>query len=157
VVPVDDVLTGHHQVSGRAVLLDEDGHLRGASTADFLSAQGVDVTIVTRLWTVGEDIDPTLKPVYYERLLKQGVTMMPHTEAVAIGDGWVRLRNVYSGAEQTIDGVDTIVTAYGGKANDAVYRDLKGKVRQLHLVGDAAAPRRLAIAMLEATRAARTI
>ena len=106
VVPVDDVLTGHHQVSGRAVLLDEDGHLRGASTADFLSARH-HVTIVTRLWTVGEDIDPTLKPVYYERLLKQGVTMMPHTEAVAIGDGWVRLRNVYSGAEQILDGVDT--------------------------------------------------
>jgi mycofactocin system FadH/OYE family oxidoreductase 2 len=157
VVPVDDVLTGHHQVSGRAVLLDEDGHLRGASTADFLSAQDVHVTIVTRLWTVGEDIDPTLKPVYYERLLKQGVTMMPHTEAVAIGDGWVRLRNVYSGAEQIFDGVDTIVTAYGGRANDSVYRELKGKGLELHLVGDAAAPRRLAIAMLEATRAARAI
>lgn len=157
VVPVDDVLTGRHQVKGRAVLLDEDGHLRGVSTADFLSAQGIDVTVVTRLWTVGEDIDPTLKPVYYERLLKQGVVMMPHTEAIAIGDGWVRLRNVYSGAEQTLDGIDTVVTAYGGKANDGVYRELKGKGPQLHLVGDAAAPRRLAIAMLEATRAGRAI
>jgi hypothetical protein len=139
------------------VLLDEDGHLRGVSTADWLSSQGIEVIMVTRLWSVGEDIDPTLKPVYYERLFRQGVVMKPHSEASAIGEDWVRLRNVYSGVEQVLDGVDTVVTAYGGKANDGVYRDLKGKVSHLHLVGDAAAPRRLAIAMLEATRAARAI
>jgi mycofactocin system FadH/OYE family oxidoreductase 2 len=157
VVPVDDVLNGRHRPGKKVVLLDEDGHLRGVSTADFLSAQGVEVIVVTRLWSVGEDIDPTLKPIYYERLLRQGVVMMPHSEAIAIGDDWVRVRNVYSGVEQTIDGVDTVVTAYGGKANDGVYRDLKGMIPGLHLVGDAAAPRRLAIAMLEATRAARAM
>jgi dimethylglycine catabolism A len=157
VVPVDDVLTGRYLPQGRVVLLDEDGHLRGASTADWLSSRGIEVIMVTRLWSVGEDIDPTLKPVYYERLFRQGVVMLPHREASAIGEDWVRLRNVYSGAEQVLDGVDTVVTAYGGKANDEVYRELKGKVSHLRLVGDAAAPRRLAIAMLEATRAARAI
>ena len=51
--------------------------------------------------------------------------MMPHTEAFAIGDAWARLQNVHSGAEQTLDGIDKVTTASGGKANDGVYRELK--------------------------------
>lgn len=157
VVSVNDVLRGQRQADQRCVVLDDDGHLRGPSVADYLSAQGKQVTIVTRLWSVGEDVDSTLKPLIYERMLKQGVEMVTLTTPVAIGPGWVRLRNVFSGREWALEDVDTVVTAYGGQAEDGVYRALKGRVAELHLVGDAMAPRRLADAMLEATRAGRAL
>ena len=157
VVSVDDVLGGRATVGQHCVVLDDDGHLRGPSTADFLSAQGKQVAIVTRLWSVGEDVDPTLKPPLYERLFHQGVEMLPHTRPLEIGPTWVRLENVYSGQPRTLEPVNTVVTAYGGKAVDDLYHALKGRLPTLHLVGDAMAPRRLLDAMLEATRLARAI
>ena len=154
---VNDILSGRRTAGERCVILDDDGHQRGPSTADLLSAQGKRVTIVTRLWSVGEDVDVTLKPLLYERLFSQGVEMLPHTRPVGIGPDWVRLANVYSGQETLLESVDTVVTAYGGKAVDDLYRALKGHGPELHLVGDAMAPRRLADATLEGTRAGRAI
>ena len=156
VLTVNEVLAGR-EVGQRCAILDDDGHQRGPSTADFLAARGKRVTIVTRLYTVGEDIDPTMKPLLYERLFRGGVELLPHHTPLEITPRQVRLRNVYSGAETTLDDVDTVITAYGGTAVDDLYRALKARVPQLHLVGDANAPRRLADATLEATRAARAV
>jgi hypothetical protein len=56
-----------------------------------------------------------------------------------------------------LDGVDTVVLAYGGRAVDGLYSALKGRVPELLLVGDAMAPRLLHDALLEGTRAARRL
>jgi mycofactocin system FadH/OYE family oxidoreductase 2 len=157
VLSVNEVLSGARQTGQRCVVLDDDGHLRGPTTADFLAAQGKQVTIVTRLYSVGEDVDAMLKPPLYERLLGQGVELLPLHRPLEIGPGWVRLVNVFSDQERLLEAVDTVVTAYGGQAVDDLYRALKGQVPELHLVGDAMAPRRLTDAMLEATRAGRAI
>jgi hypothetical protein len=69
----------------------------------------------------------------------------------------VLLENEYSGRPETIEGVDTVVLAWGGRAVDQLHRALKGKVPHLELVGDAMAPRRMHDAMLEGTRAGRRI
>jgi hypothetical protein len=49
------------------------------------------------------------------------------------------------------------VLAVGSRSADGLYHELKGRVAEMHLVGDAMAPRRLANALLEATRAGRRI
>ena len=56
-----------------------------------------------------------------------------------------------------MDDVSTIVYAGLRQANDPLYKQLKGKVDQLFLVGDATAPRKIPDAMLEGTRAGRAI
>ena len=85
------------------------------------------------------------------------VELLPHTRPVEIGPTRVRLENVYSRQPRTLEPVETVVTAYGGKAVDDLYHGLKGRPPALHLVGDAMAPRRLLDAMLEATRLARSL
>jgi hypothetical protein len=48
-----------------------------------------------------------------------------------------------SGAERRIEGVDTVVYFMDGRPNDVLYHSLKGKVKELCLVGQALSPRRL--------------
>jgi len=82
--------------------------------------------------------------------------LTPNTEVRELAEGRARLRNVWSEAEhwQT---VDTVVLALGGRASDQLYHALMGRIQELHVAGDALAPRRLHDALLDASRAARAV
>ena len=49
-----------------------------------------------------------------------------------------------------LNGFDTIVLAVGSKSDDRIYKELKGKVAQLHILGDAVQPREIVDALYEA-------
>ena len=49
-----------------------------------------------------------------------------------------------------IDGFDSIVLAVGSKPDDRVAKSLKGKVPELHVIGDASEPREALEAVYEA-------
>ena len=151
-----DVLTGRVTPGRRCVVVDEDGHFAGPTTADFLAGAGAEVTIVTRYFMVGEDIDEGLRSDLYARLYGQGVTLVPMTVAVEVLPQGVRTRHTFSGAEAVLE-ADTVVVAFGGKANDDLFHALDGRVPELRLVGDAVSPRRIHDAILDGTRAARAI
>ena len=57
--------------------------------------------------------------------------------------------NLYTGAQDSIEGVDTVVLATGSKARDELYFALKGRVENLHRIGDCLAPRKLDHAIYE--------
>jgi mycofactocin system FadH/OYE family oxidoreductase 2 len=151
-----DVLTGRVTPGPRCVVVDEDGHFAAPTTADFLAGRGARVTIVTRYFMVGEDIDEGLRSDLYARLFAQGVTLTPLTLAVEVVPEGVRVRHTFSGAE-TLLPADTVVLAFGGRANDALFHALDGQVPDLRLVGDAVSPRRIHDAILDGTRAARAL
>ena len=56
-----------------------------------------------------------------------------------------------------LEGVDLVVAAYGGQADDSLYREAKQGVAEADLIGDALAPRRLMDAILDGARAGRRI
>ena len=82
--------------------------------------------------------------------------MTPLVVVKEIGRGWVRLANILTDQERTVE-VDTVVIAVGGRAHDALARDLEGQGVEIHVVGDALAPRTIHDAVLTATRAARLL
>ena len=151
-----DVLGGAPLAGRRIVVLAEDPHMAGPTTADFLAAGGYEVTVLTPGYSVGEAIDDTLRPVVLTRLLTQGVTLVPLQQAVEIREDHVVAEHVLTGARSTF-AADAVVAATGNRANDALYHALRGNVSTLLLVGDAAAPRRIHEAILEGTRAGRAI
>jgi peptide/nickel transport system substrate-binding protein len=102
------------------------------------------------------DWTPWIDNMLYARLFSQGVTLIPMTVAVAIVPGGVRTRHTFSGAEAVLD-ADTVVLAFGGKANDALFPQLDGKVPELKVIGDAYSPRRIHDAILDGARAARAL
>jgi len=69
----------------------------------------------------------------------------------------VIVANVHAGAERRIEGVDSVVLAMGSRSTDALYRELKGRVPELHAVGDCVAPRGVHQAILDGTHAGRAI
>jgi len=156
VVGVEDVLLGRASAGQRVLVLDQDGHMRGPSAALFLAQQGKDVEIVTTRWAVGEELDDTLRPPVYTRLLKAGVRLTPNTEVRELAGGRARLRNVWS-EEEHWQTADTVILALGGRARDQLYHALTGHIQELYVAGDALAPRRLHDALLDASRAARAV
>jgi 2,4-dienoyl-CoA reductase (NADPH2) len=68
----------------------------------------------------------------------------------------VRLANTLTGQERTVE-TDTVVTALGGRAESSLEPALAGRGLEIHVVGDALAPRTIHDAILTATRAARRL
>jgi 2,4-dienoyl-CoA reductase-like NADH-dependent reductase (Old Yellow Enzyme family) len=158
VFTVAEVFGGSARLQGRCVILDETGYTPGPKAADLLSLAGHEVEIVTRQYSLGEDIGTTLRAKLLERLLRQGVTVTPLMAPVEIGPGWVRLRHMLTDAVAEIP-AGTVVLSSGGLARDGLYHELAAASPglELHLIGDAFAPRNLRFAMGDAARVGRAL
>jgi mycofactocin system FadH/OYE family oxidoreductase 2 len=152
-----DVLLGRVEVGDRVVVVDDVHTQQGLSVADYLLARGRRVEVVSRLFYAGQDVGITSIVPLYTRLFAQGVVFTPHTDLVAVEGSTVVIANVYTGEERRIEGVDTVVLSMGARSTDALYRALRGRVPDLHAVGDCVAPRGVHHAILEGTRVARVL
>ena len=69
----------------------------------------------------------------------------------------VTIFNLYTGAQETLEGVDTIVLGTGAEGQRDLYFALKGQVEDLHRIGDCLAPRKLDHAIYEGELAGREL
>ncbi|MEX1243814.1 MAG: FAD-dependent oxidoreductase, partial [Thermoanaerobaculia bacterium] len=150
VLTVWDVLLDSRSVGDRVVVLDDDGSRYAAGVTEVLLDRGARVELVSR-WNAlfpftlyNLDMAPL-----YSRLLGKGLTYRLNAWAKGIEGGRVVIFNLYTGAEEEIAGVDTIVVATGPRANDELYFALEGEVENLHRIGDCVAPRKLDHAIYE--------
>lgn len=154
---VAEVLTGAKPIGRRVVILDETGYTPGPKAADFLSLAGHEVEIVTRQYSLGEDIGTTVRAVLHERLLKRGVRITTLTEPLDIRDDGVLLRHVMTGEERFVP-ADNVVLSSSGVAQDGLFHELKAAgFGDARLIGDAFAPRHLRHAMVDGARTGRAI
>ena len=144
------VLSGEAALGDKILFLDGDGHHQGTATAEHLADIGKTVHVITSSLFVGSELGPT-QDLYLtrQRLLQKGVTFTPDFAVMRVDGTAVSGFNVYSNEEQTFDGYDTIVAAMGNDADEALYFALKGRVRELHRIGDCVAPRRADSAIYE--------
>jgi 2,4-dienoyl-CoA reductase-like NADH-dependent reductase (Old Yellow Enzyme family)/thioredoxin reductase len=150
VVAAHDVMSGNAPVGKHVVVVDVQGLREGCDVANHLAGQGKSVTLVTGMPVIGEHIQAGVWRHLYEDLVKAGVTLSPLTEVVAIGESSVSVRDaVYSPKTWTIEGIDTVVFAAGGRARDRLYRELEGRVGDLHAIGDCVQPRDVEAAVYE--------
>ncbi|GAB4126280.1 MAG: NADH:flavin oxidoreductase [Roseiflexaceae bacterium] len=157
VATVADVLRGDVQVAKRCLILDETGYTPGPKVADLLSQAGHQVEIVTRQYSLGEDIGTTIRAKLYERLLKQGVTITVLAMPLEIRPDAVRLHHMITDAEWLVP-AESVIVASGGDAQDALYHELATHTGlTLKLIGDAYAPRNLRLAMVDGAQVGRAI
>jgi hypothetical protein len=71
-------------------------------------------------------------------------------QVVAVRPDAVQAANVYSRQTEELTGFDSIVLACGGEADALLYQELAGQRPDVHLLGDAFAPRRLVAATRQA-------
>jgi 2,4-dienoyl-CoA reductase-like NADH-dependent reductase (Old Yellow Enzyme family)/thioredoxin reductase len=157
IVEVRAVLEEKAEVGENVVLVAGEHHMPGLSTADFLAERGKKVEILTDAIYAGAQVDTSTIEVIYMRLLSKGVVITPLTRIKEIKGNTVVAFNVLTNAERLINGVDTIVVSMGGRADDTLYRSLKGKVKELYAVGHCLSPRRLLDSILDGARVGRQL
>ncbi len=150
VLNVWNVLKGEGAIGQKVLFIDYDGHHQATSSAEYLADSGKAVHMVTPSLFVGAELGPS-QDLYLarQRLMQKGVTFTPDFAVMEIKGTEVHGFNVYSNEWSVFDDYDTVVAAMGNEADDALYKTLKGKVKELYRIGDAVAPRKADMAIHE--------
>jgi NADPH-dependent 2,4-dienoyl-CoA reductase/sulfur reductase-like enzyme len=158
VLTVWDVLLDRRPVGRRVVVLDDDGTRYAAGVTEVLLDRGCEVELVSRWPTLFPTTLTTLDMAHlYGRLLGKGLEYRLNAWASGIEGSRVGLFNLYTGAPDAIEGVDTVVLATGPTANDELYLALKGQLANVRRIGDCVAPRKLDHAIYEGELAGREL
>jgi mycofactocin system FadH/OYE family oxidoreductase 2 len=153
-----DVLTGERPAGKRVVVLDDDGTRAVAGVCEVLLDGGSEVEVVSRWNALFPTTLTTLDMAHlYGRLLGKGLAYRLNAWAKSIDGDRVTIFNLYTGAEEILEGVNTVVLSAGSKADDGLYFALKGEVANLHRIGDCVAPRKLDHAIYEGYLAGREL
>lgn len=152
------VLGGRYPVGERVVYIDESGGREGASTVEWLADQGKKVRMITNDPFIGVALAPIGELNFMrQRLLQKGVVFFQETEVVEIGPREVVARDIYSRRLIIFEDYDTVVIDAGSVAENSLYLQLKGRVKELYHVGDAVAPRGIEMAIWEASAVGNTL
>jgi pyruvate/2-oxoglutarate dehydrogenase complex dihydrolipoamide dehydrogenase (E3) component len=146
VVYAADVLLGK-AIAGLKVLIVGGGAI-GCETAHFLAEYGKAITIVEMLDAVGTDLGFIPRPLMLEKLRRWGVETKTSAKVLELTtDGCVAEIN---GERTEISGFDTIVLALGYAPVSALYEQVRRRVTETYLVGDARTPRKVMESMTDA-------
>jgi pyruvate/2-oxoglutarate dehydrogenase complex dihydrolipoamide dehydrogenase (E3) component len=142
------VLEEKVEVGQRVVVLDGEGGQRSCSVAEFLADKGKQVELITKQFQVGVHLITPDNSLVLQRLLQKKVGLRPLTWVREMREGGVVAYNTLTKAEEVIP-ADTVVLALGGQSDYGLYRDLKGRVKELYAIGDCLGPRSLEPAIYE--------
>jgi 2,4-dienoyl-CoA reductase-like NADH-dependent reductase (Old Yellow Enzyme family)/thioredoxin reductase len=146
-----DVLAGHALDGERVLVADWGGDPSGLDAAELLAAAGKHVTYAVSALAVGELVHQYRRNLYLQRLYRAGVTIRHHLELVSATPP--TMRNVFARElEETFD-VDAVVLALGRVPAPSLA--IAGV--PCEPAGDCRSPRSLEEAVLEGTRASRTL
>lgn len=158
VADVTDILSGQAIPGKRVMLIDRLGFHEAASTAEFMAEQGCEVEVITQTLYVGQDLGVTLDlENWYRQARRLGIKCTPNHSVLSIENGAVTALHNYSGQLVHFPPVDTIVLALHRRADCQLYGALKGRVGELHRIGDCVAPRRAHAAIIEGEQAGRAV
>jgi len=124
-------------------------------TLQSLLYQGVKkVTVVEMIKKLGQDIGTSTRWTILQDVSRMGIKTLTRTQAKEITrEGVIAERD---GKDLFLKG-DTVVIAAGARPDNRLYEELKGRVAEVHLIGDAKSPRKVLEAVAEGFEAGRTI
>ena len=157
VVQGADVLSGAAEIGSRVLVVAEDDRPAPVAVADHLAGGGHDVTLVFQTPAVAPLVGKYSMGALLARLDAGGVQLVPLTRVVGIGLPQVDLAHAYSGRRWSAGPFDSVVLSCGAVPVDGLYHDLKGRHSDVHLLGDAYAPRRVVFATRQAWDLVRTL
>ena len=131
-----DVLAGKAATGKKVVVAG--GGMVGCETAEFLAEYGKEVTIVEMLPELASDAIIGRKDLLTRHLAELGVNGITSATIKAFtADGMTVTRN---GKEEVIGGMETIVLAMGVAPARQLAEEIKDKVSELYIIGDAENP-----------------
>jgi len=158
VANVIDVLTGKAQVGRNVAIADAYPHFQGLTCADFLAQQGKTVQVFSPMRDFQADQTESLTmSALRQRLYTAGVKIIPDEAVIMISGNTVTVANVYSAQMRQLEGIDTVVLAFGGVENSTLYYALKDKVKEIYAVGDCKGVRKILWAVNDGATVGRII
>jgi 2,4-dienoyl-CoA reductase-like NADH-dependent reductase (Old Yellow Enzyme family) len=151
------VMLGEAQAGHRVAVIAMEDHMQPLTIAGFLTDQGKDVTIFYPTPGVAPLVGKYSIGAPMAKLAAAGTTVNVLERVVEIRGDEVRTRDIYAGTERRYTGFDTVVTACGGVPETSLYTALQSEGTEVHLLGDAYAPRRISFATRQAFALAATI
>jgi len=138
VVTAWDVLQGN--VVGRRALVIGGG-MTGLETAEFLAHGGKEVVVVEQLKRAGADMGATVRWHLMNRTRDQNIRIFTSTQVKEIRSaGTVVVSR--KGGEEMWSAFDTVVLACGVRPRDELSAKIRDLAEEVHVIGDAAGPRR---------------
>jgi len=174
VVSGDDVLGERVQLSGRVVLVDNNGHWEAAGTAEYLADQGCEVIVVAP-HAVGSDLEGGSRALFFRRAAIKNIKLRSAMLLVEVADHRVQVSPVFSGSDaigwakyllmpgdgEWIEDVDWVVPVIGRRSREDLYLKLKRDSRfdglRVERTGDCVAPRLIESTIAEAFLLAQTL
>jgi hypothetical protein len=144
---------GAPRQGGTALLYDHDHTAATYAVAEALAMTHTHTVLVTPRWQIAQAVNYCSAIGIHRRLYTLGVEIVTACEPLSWRDGAVMLGNVFSGARREIEDVRSFVHATPRRADDALLRELDGRVT-VHAIGDCVAPRNALIAIHEGQRIA---
>ena len=156
-VDVRSVLRSQAQVGHRAVVYAGDNYMQGLTVADTLLDRGHRVALVVPAAAPGAKAEAQTVQVVMSRIMSKGAASVRTMSALTrVQPGRVDGVDMVGGAPFTLE-CDTLVSCFGGVADDSLYKQLRGSVTELHRIGDCVAPRTTDAAIFEGGRIGRLI
>ena len=156
-VDVRSVLSSDAELGQRVVVYAGDNYMQGLTAADTLLDRGHRVDLVVPAASPGAKAEAQTVQTVLSRIVSKGVASMHTMSALTrFSQGRVDGVDMLTGASFTLE-CDTLVSCFGGVADDSLYHRLKGGVGELHRIGDCVAPRTTDAAIFEGGRIGRLI
>ena len=152
-----EVLDGEPVSTAPSLVWDRAGGGAGIAAAEHLAVAGARVVLVTPSMAAADDVDITNRVPLYRRLYEHSVTMLPNTDVAHAERGGIVVRNVYTGRESTVSGIERVVVSDAAHACDELADILRRAGRRVLFAGDSVSPRGVDIAMAEGALAGREI
>ncbi|MCV3207188.1 FAD-dependent oxidoreductase [Mesorhizobium sp. YC-39] len=155
----DAVMSGAVRLSGKVLVVDNNGHWEGAGTAEYLADNGCSVEMVTPDMMVGGDIESGTRTLFYRRAAIKNISIRPGLALKQIAPGRVTLQPVFSGAgtqgfgryllvaggDILVEDFDAVVAIIGRRSREDLYHRCRASPLlagvKISRIGDAVAPR----------------
>jgi len=150
------VLSGWQVMEGRAIpgadvlIVVEDDHLAPLLLADFLVQRGHRVTVSYSTPTAAVLLGRYIVGSILGRLDAAGVRFRYMEKLMGVDGDAAIFRHIYSGRLITYSDFDSIALSCGATSDDSLFRAASKRRGNVHVLGDAYAPRRLVFATRQA-------
>ncbi|MHB8072428.1 oxidoreductase [Desulfosporosinus fructosivorans] len=149
VYSVAELLSQKPNLGSKVVIFDDDLHWQSAGAALYVLEQGCELEVITTGFFFGKDLDfvdlLNTYPVFGENKVK----ITPASGIVEVSGRKVTVAGGFTPHQTIIENVDTVIYATRNMPNEDLYFALKGKVAELHRIGDCVATRKVEHAIRE--------
>lgn len=134
----------------KVIIVDEDGYYWAAQVAEEASSRGAEVIVVTRFFEPFRELPMVSRIAALRRLDSEGAQFLPLHAVVSARDGGIAVRHFESERMEVIENVSQVVWVGPQISNTGPVEMARAAgVPEIHVIGDAYAPRRIKNAIYE--------